>query len=177
MRFCKQCRKVSPSASLYCIGCGGAFKGKRCAKGHLAPHFALACPECGSTELSAYASSVQLGWLPPTVSVALIALGLWLVHSLFSNSRITVGIPDLADGPTGARDRTWLLMNIILGDLIIFTLFCLVVYVSLGKYRSIFTPLFRFLVWIVRTVIGLAKVLLDGLESLLQLSKKKEKGH
>jgi hypothetical protein len=41
----------------------------------------------------------------------------------------------------------------------------------------IFAPLFKLLIWIVRVVITLARVVLEGLETLLHMSKPKGKGH
>jgi len=100
---------------------------------------------------------IGIGFLPGGVS----QINLHAMSELFAAERL----------------RAWLLMNRLLGAAILTALFLLVSSFLLGKHRSIFAPLFKLLIWIVRVVITLARVVLEGLGTLLHLSKSKGKGH
>lgn len=85
MRWCKDCRILSPREAKFCGGCAGAFGGTRCLKcGHLTPGRGglSVCPVCRSPEIAQPVSSIGLGCLPRIIAwgVALLAVRLVLSH-------------------------------------------------------------------------------------------------
>ena len=177
MRFCKQCGRLSPSGAEYCVGCGGSFGGRRCGKGHTNPPSASHCATCGSGELSTYAPSVRLGWVPHILAFFFLVILVGIGRSFLPLGSSWTQPRVVSNALDGARMRWWLYMNKLLGDAIFVALFLIVSSFLLGKHRSIFSPFFKVLIWLVRLVITLARVVLEGLETLLHLSKPKGKGH
>jgi len=52
MRFCNNCKRLSPGKDLFCSGCGSTYDVKLCPRLHVNPRAALLCSQCGSRELS-----------------------------------------------------------------------------------------------------------------------------
>ncbi len=52
MRYCTNCRHVTPGDPLYCAQCGRTYNAKLCPRHHLNPRSAQVCSQCGSRELS-----------------------------------------------------------------------------------------------------------------------------
>lgn len=52
MRYCRNCRKFTAGAPLYCQFCGRSYGVKLCPRGHRNPRASNACSECGSRDLS-----------------------------------------------------------------------------------------------------------------------------
>ncbi len=81
MIWCRECRKLSPAGSSFCIFCAKSFGGRRCPKGHLNPNEALRCGTCGTDSLSEPASSISFRTLSLVLSLA---IGLALLRFGFS---------------------------------------------------------------------------------------------
>ncbi len=52
MRYCANCKKLTPGKPPYCNFCGRTYGVKLCPRGHKNPRIAECCSECGSMELS-----------------------------------------------------------------------------------------------------------------------------
>ena len=52
MRFCNNCKRLSPGKDLFCSGCGSTYDVKLCPRLHVNPRAAMLCSQCGSRELS-----------------------------------------------------------------------------------------------------------------------------
>ena len=52
MKFCNNCKKLSPGEPLFCLQCSRSFNVKLCPARHINPRSAVACGECGSRDLS-----------------------------------------------------------------------------------------------------------------------------
>ena len=177
MRLCAKCGRLSPTGSDFCVGCGGSFRGRRCGKGHVNPPSATHCSTCGSGDLTSYAPSTRLGWIPRLLTLLLLATVVRIGIGFLPGGVSQINLHAMSELFAAERLRAWLLMNRLLGAAILTALFLLVSSFLLGKHRSIFAPLFKLLIWIVRVVITLARVVLEGLGTLLHLSKSKGKGH
>ena len=95
MVLCMKCKKISPTGSTFCgFGCG-AFKGCVCGKGHVTPPGLSTCVSCGSTELSAYAPSINLR---PVTRLVAWGLAILLLRLLFSHTPQAVGTAETVGG-------------------------------------------------------------------------------
>ena len=52
MRYCNQCRKITPGEPMFCNFCGRSYEFKLCPHRHPNPRNAEICSACGSRELS-----------------------------------------------------------------------------------------------------------------------------
>ena len=52
MRFCNNCKRLSPGKDLFCSGCGSTYDVKLGPRLHVKPRAAMLCSQCGSRELS-----------------------------------------------------------------------------------------------------------------------------
>ena len=52
MRFCNNCKRLSPGRDPFCSGCGSTYDVKLCPRLHVNPRAAVLCSQCGSRELS-----------------------------------------------------------------------------------------------------------------------------
>lgn len=52
MRFCNNCKRLSPGKDPFCSGCGSTYDVKLCPRLHVNPRAAELCSQCGSRELS-----------------------------------------------------------------------------------------------------------------------------
>lgn len=52
MRYCTNCRHITPGQPLFCNFCGRSYDVKLCPSRHTNPRSATVCSQCGSRELS-----------------------------------------------------------------------------------------------------------------------------
>lgn len=52
MRYCNNCRRITPGDPLFCNFCGRSYNFKLCPRLHINPRSAEACSACGSQDLS-----------------------------------------------------------------------------------------------------------------------------
>src|SRR6185312_5776092 len=52
MRFCNNCKRLSPGKDPFCSHCGSTYDVKLCPRQHINPRAAVLCSQCGSRELS-----------------------------------------------------------------------------------------------------------------------------
>jgi hypothetical protein len=78
MRYCTNCRHITPGQPLFCNYCGRSYDVKLCPSRHPNPRSATVCSQCGSHELSV---PQPLRSLPKRLLVAVlrIAPGLFLL--------------------------------------------------------------------------------------------------
>ncbi len=86
MIYCRTCRTVWPTGTVYCGKCQGSLGVRICPSGHSNPRFVTACLTCGKPELSKYAPCLRIGCLSQVlawlVALTLIRFGIAHVGSL-----------------------------------------------------------------------------------------------
>ena len=80
MLYCRSCKYLSPSESIYCGSCGRSFGGRRCPNHHLSPPDSRVCVQCGTPELSE--ATPSLAPLGTVRIVGIIVSGLVLFATL-----------------------------------------------------------------------------------------------
>jgi len=85
MRYCNQCRKITPGEPLFCNFCGRSYDFKLCPHRHPNPRNAEVCNQCGSRDLSTPHPRVP-AWLSPLLALLSAVPGvlLLLVTILFA---------------------------------------------------------------------------------------------
>ena len=118
MILCLNCKRLSPSGTVYCGGCGSSLGKRICGEGHESDVSAQYCAMCGSASLSRGARSInfRLGTLVLTCFAAWAALkvaGVPLWHVLYANFMIV--LVRVLDVILGLAVWSWLI-GLVLGE-------------------------------------------------------------
>jgi hypothetical protein len=61
MKYCSNCRHITPGEALFCGHCGRSYNVKLCPARHSNSREALVCSDCGSRDLSTPAHRLSIG--------------------------------------------------------------------------------------------------------------------